>query len=151
LYGGAFLALLRRPLQPGGRGGHPLVVDARVLGQVVGPRKPLVAHVTPVWLDARMRPTVPRQLVRSGETPSAARPHAPVRLLARMSPHVHLWTRKRRRIIIIMSLLIRQDYDTRSGGIILNSHARDVLILFYIGYFTFYNKLILLSKLYTFL
>lgn len=36
MYGGAQPALLRRPLQPGGRGGHPFVVDARVLGQVVG-------------------------------------------------------------------------------------------------------------------
>lgn len=78
-----------RPSQPAGRrrrhgrGGVPaLVVHPRVFGQMVGPREPFVAHVTPVRLDARVRATVPGQLVGPGKTPRAARPHAAVGLLA---------------------------------------------------------------------
>jgi len=89
----SLLTLWPRPLRPGGRCGHSLVVDARVLGQVVGPRKPFFAHVATVRLDAGVRPTVSGQFVGPGEPPRAARPHAPVRLLARVPPHVHLWTK----------------------------------------------------------
>jgi len=106
MYSGAQPALLRRPLQPGGRGGHPFVVDARVLGQMVGSRKPLGAHVTPVRLDARVRSTVPGQLVGAGETPSTAWPHAAIRLFTRMPPHVHLLTRKRSRCNTIYNYII---------------------------------------------
>lgn len=88
--------LLLHPLESGGhrrRGGHPFVVDPGVFGPVIGPRKPFVAQVTTVRLDARVRPTVPGQLVRPRETPLAPRPHATVRFLARMPPHVNLQTR----------------------------------------------------------
>lgn len=89
----ALRLLLLGPLESGGhrrRGGHPFVVDPGVFGPVVGPRKPFLAQVTAVRLDARVRPTVPGQLVRPRETPLAPRPHATVRFLARMPPHVNL-------------------------------------------------------------
>lgn len=79
---------LLRPLPESG--GHRLAVDARVLGQVVGPREPFAARVAAVRLDARVRATVSGQLIGPGEAPRAARPHAAVRFLARMPSHVHL-------------------------------------------------------------
>merc|ERR1711988_686973 len=66
------------------------VVYLVVFVKVVGPGEPLPADLAPVWLDARVGPPVPGQLVRPGELPAAARPAAGERLLARVAPHVGL-------------------------------------------------------------
>ena len=65
-----------------------------VEGQVVRPGEGPVAHLALERPVARVLPVVPRQLVGSGEFPSAILPGALVGLLARVRPEVGLEVRR---------------------------------------------------------
>ena len=64
-----------------------------MLGEVVGPGKPLVAQSAGIRTDARVRPTMASQLIRPGEPPAAVGPRAGERLLAGVATEVGLQVR----------------------------------------------------------
>lgn len=65
-----------------------VLVPLHVQGEVVGPGEGARADGALEGFGARVFPVMARQLVRTGETPIAAVPRTPVRLLTRVSPEV---------------------------------------------------------------